>query len=98
MSKRRQIGGWVALLPNSGFVGESDRLRAEIRPEPDEGWSPCLLSCGDDDCREWVTLWTEPDPLHAGRRHTLCHVSECQMLDREAPAQDQAPGAGSEPT
>lgn len=79
MSKRRTVGEWVRLPPNAGFVGDSDRLRAEIQ---DDGFSPwCLLDCGDDDCREWATLLTEPDPLADEKRHMLCHVSECQMMD-----------------
>ena len=83
MSKRRHPGEWVRLSKNAGFVSESDRLLAEIQPESDDLWSPCMLSCDDDDCREWATLWTEPDPQHDGRRWTLCHVSECQMFDQK---------------
>jgi hypothetical protein len=85
MSKRRKAGEWVRLGPCSGFVLESDRLRAQIQPEADGEWEPCLLGCGDPDCREWVTLWTEPDSLHGGRRWPLYHVSECQMIDTEEP-------------
>ena len=80
MSKRRHAGEWVWLEPNSGFVGESDRLRAQIQPEEDP--PPCFM-CDDPACREWCTLWTEPDPKHGGKQHTLCHVSECQMLDKQ---------------
>jgi len=76
MSKRRKIGDWVWLSKNAGFVGESNRLKAEIKPEGD--FSPCFL-CDDEDCREWVTLWTEPD--EDGKIHMLCHVSECHMFD-----------------
>jgi len=84
MSKRHKSGDWVWLVPNSGFVGESNRLKAEIQPEDDP--PPCFLECGDDKCAEWSTLWTEEDGDKG--RHTLCHVSECQMLDepfREEP-------------
>jgi len=77
MSVRRKPGEWVWLKPNSGFVGESSRLKAEIRPEDDP--PPCLCDCGDDECIEWSTLWTEED--EGGKRYMLCHVSECQMLD-----------------
>lgn len=75
MSKRRKAGDWVWLMPNSGFVGESHRLKAEIQPEIDP--PPCF--CDDPECVEWTTLWTENDGDQG--RHTLCHVSECRMLD-----------------
>lgn len=78
MSRRRKSGDWVWLMPNSGFVGESHRLRAEIQPEDDDDPYPCVFECGDDGCREWSTLLTEDD---GGTRHMLCHVSECRMLD-----------------
>lgn len=81
MSKRRKSGEWVWLLPNSGFVGESDRLKVEIPLfcSPD----PCLLECGDPECLEYTEVWTEPDPICQMQRHCLCHVSECQMLDEK---------------
>jgi hypothetical protein len=85
MSQRRKAGEWVRLAPCSGFVRDSDRLRAQIQPEPEENPEPCLLGCGDPECREWADLWTEPDPLHGGRRWPLYHVSECQMHDAEEP-------------
>ena len=75
MSKRRKAGDWVWLMPNSGFVGESNRLRAEIQPEDDP---PLCFLCDDDECAEWSTLRTEED---GKGRHVLCHVSECRMLD-----------------
>lgn len=82
MSKRRRPGDWVRIVPSAGFVGESDRLKAQIQ---DQGSQPCWgLSgggCDDPDCVEWSTLWTEPDPQNGGKRCVLCHVSECQMLD-----------------
>jgi hypothetical protein len=86
MSKRRKPGDWVRLIPGVGFVGESNRLPAQIQEECSgyRGW--CFNDCGDPDCREWATLWTAPDPEHGGKRHMLCHVSECQMLDLEGGA------------
>lgn len=81
MSKRRNDGDWVWLKANSGFVGESNRLKVEIQPEKD--WEPCMLGCGDPDCREWSNVWTEPDPKCGGNRHALCHVSECEMFDEK---------------
>jgi hypothetical protein len=82
MSKRRKAGDWVWLSANAGFVGESNRLKAEIQPEPEQDLDYCML-CDDEGCREWSTLFTEPDPLHDGKRHTLYHVSECQMFDEK---------------
>lgn len=82
MSKRRSAGDWVWLQSNAGFVGESNRLRAEIQPEyDDEEPPPCMFDCGDPDCREWTNLLTEPDPENDGQRWPLCHVSEYQMLE-----------------
>ncbi len=83
MSKRRHVGDWVWLAANSGFVGESDRLKAQIQPESPESPDdpPPCFECEDSECREWTTLWTEPDPKHDGRQHMLCHVSECRMFD-----------------
>jgi hypothetical protein len=79
VSKRRKAGDWVWLAPMSGFCGESNRLRVEILNEGPDDFS-CVL-CGDEDCREWPTVLTEPDPKNAGKRHTLYHVSECEMFD-----------------
>jgi len=82
MSKRRSAGEWVWLQKYSGFVVESNRLKAEIQPEEDNDWMPCSF-CDDPECREWSNLWTEPDPQCDGKRHLLCHVSECQMHDEK---------------
>lgn len=93
MSQRRKPGEWVRLCKHAGFVGESDRLLVQIqaeevddpkspvghRPDPTAEPDPCMGLCDDEGCREWATVWTEPDPQHGGRRHALCHVSECQM-------------------
>lgn len=79
VSRRRKPGDWVKLPPNTGFVGESDRLPAEIQ---DQGSDPCMRDCGDPDCQEWATLWTAPYPAPGGvARGVLCHVSECEMED-----------------
>ena len=77
MSKRRQREDWVRPKPNAGFVGESDRLKAQIVVDD---YGPCFL-CDDPKCKEWATLWTEPDPENDNKRHMLCHVPECQMED-----------------
>ena len=84
MSKRRKEGKWVRLVPNAGFVCESNRLLARILPEPQRGktdWATCLNDCGDEYCREWVNLETEPDSMNNDEVYYLCHVSECEMLD-----------------
>lgn len=82
MSKRRHSGDWVWLKPNTGFVGESNRLKVQIQHEEDSDAAPCIFDdCKDPACREWYTLWTLPDPEANGKRHVLCHVSECRMSD-----------------
>lgn len=74
------------MLPHSGFVGDSDRLRARILPEETKyGPEYAGYCCDDEDCREWVTLETEPDPANNGARYLLCHVPECRMSDCEPP-------------
>ena len=80
MSKRRKVGDIVWLRENTGFVGESNRLPAEIMGDGSEPW--CTNDCGDPDCQEWVTLWTLPDP-ETGKRYPLYHVCECEMFDEK---------------
>lgn len=84
MSKRRVVGDWVWLKPNSGFIGRSNLYRAEIQPEDDP--APCF-ECTDPLCQEWSTLQSEPID---GKRYMLCHVPECRMLDE--PYQESANG------
>lgn len=84
MSKKRNPGDWVWLAPNAGFVGESNRLRAQI---VGDDWEPCYI-CDDKSCREWATLHTEPDPENDGKQYALCHVSECQMFDEQQIVED----------
>jgi len=78
MSKRRKPGDKVWLKPMSGFVGESNKYRAEIQPTPESDRAQCLL-CDDPECIEWPNLFTEPNENKD--QFPLCHVSECQMLD-----------------
>jgi rRNA maturation protein Nop10 len=78
MSKRRIEKEWVWLKPNSGFVEESHKLKAQIMPE--DAPISCMLNCGDENCKEWSTLHTEKCP-DCGKRHSIYHVSECEMLD-----------------
>jgi hypothetical protein len=66
------------------MTGCSARLKAQIVYEdhPDHP-PPCfhLNGCQDPECKEWSTLWTEPDPMDDHNRHVLCHVCECEMFD-----------------
>lgn len=78
MSIRRKPGDIVWLEPNSGFVGESWKLKAEIMPE--ENPPPCF-ECDDPECVEWSNLKTMPDKN--GKQYFLCHVSECHMYDKQ---------------
>ena len=81
MSIRRKEGDWVWLKANCGFTSASNLLKAEIMGDDHGCLSPCfgINGCDDKDCKEWSTLWTEPD--QNGERHMLCHVSECEMFD-----------------
>ena len=78
MSKRRKSGDIVWKKENAGFVGEASLC--QIQPETDEDWSPCMMDCGDKDCREWATLW-ECNASGKALGGVACHVSECQMKD-----------------
>ena len=100
MSKRRHDSEIVYLeIPNLRM----DRF-AVILPEPE--WyeenrtratvasNPCVMECGDEDCREWINLMMLPGSnrkdavrnLVAGRSTGLkYHVSECQMDDGALP-------------
>ena len=40
-----------------------------------------MLSCFGKDCREWVEVITDWDPLNNGKQWTLCHISECEMIE-----------------
>ena len=82
MSTRRKLGDWVWLRPGAGFVGESWRLKAEIVQGGDGDELPPCFVCDAPDCREWYTLWIEPDP-QTGKRYPLPHVSECEMFDAQ---------------
>ena len=82
MSARRNVGDWVYLKSNTGFICESHMFKAQIQ---DDGFEPCwgepLVHCEDPECKEWATLWSEP--LKNGEVVMLCHVSECQMFDEK---------------
>ena len=103
MSQRGQHSQLVWTDSRAGFGGRASF--AVIHPEPmyrlpsDHPLSartivdqtPCLLDCGDPDCREWTDLFT----LHGDSRKEAIqnliareysgiryHVSECHMYDR----------------
>jgi len=86
-------GQWVRVEPGQGFVGESDRLRAEIVDDPEElieqfGFLWCMNhpGCGcASEGFEHPNLMTEPDPQNGGKRHLLCHVCENKMTPCDPP-------------
>jgi hypothetical protein len=78
MSKRRNAGDIVKKIAGAGFVGVASLVK--IVPEDDDDWSPCLLDCGDVECREWNTVH-ECDAAGTLLGGVACHVSECQMDD-----------------
>jgi hypothetical protein len=82
MSKRRKAGEIVYKQPMAGFVGEGSY--AIIHPEDEQSYGVyyCMLDCGDPDCREWLTLF-ECDREGTLLGGVACHVSECEMEDRD---------------
>lgn len=74
MSARRAQGDWVWLPEYAGFLVADRPQRAKILGDGFFDW--CVYHCGDDECREWVTLEREDGEL-------LYHVSECGMHDEE---------------
>ena len=101
MSKPKfKKGQWVTLPPNQGFVGESDRLKAQIVDDADEliekyGFLTCIehpdCGCGAEIAGfEWPNLHTEPDPQCDGKRHLLCHVCENRMTPCDPPKDESA--------
>lgn len=92
MSKRRERGDWVWLLPNSGFYTNSHLQKVQLYSQRDY----CLLSCGDLDCREWDVAAYPTEPGECAL--LLWHVSECQMLDeqwKEREKEDENEGSGN---
>ena len=81
-------GQWVKLPPNQGFVGASDKFKAQIDDQGDWGTETCMQfpDCGcKTEGREWPNLLTEPDPKCEGKRWNLCHVCENKMTPCEPP-------------
>lgn len=69
----------MCLVIGAGLCGHSEGLVVTIQPEDEVDWMPCILQCGDPDCREWTDVWTDPDP--DGIRWPLYHIPECLMRD-----------------
>jgi len=77
VSKRRRIGDQIIKVANAGFVGEPLVCTIPDLPENHE-FEPCLMSCGDPECKERVTLYVIEAPNQFA---PVYHVSECQMVD-----------------
>jgi hypothetical protein len=79
--KRRKGGEIVRKKENAGFVGVAclARIVPEESDDVNSGY-PCMMDCGDPDCREWLTLW-ECDKDGNLLGGMVCYVSECQMED-----------------
>lgn len=80
MSQRRRPGEVVRREPGSGFVGSADPqlIRVPSGNDYKEEADPCMMGCGDPECREWANLEIVEGP-HTGQ--FIFHISECQMLD-----------------
>jgi hypothetical protein len=85
MSKRRVAGEIVRRAPGSGFCGsaEPELIRVPTGATYVDEADPCMMGCGDDECREWANVEIVSGE-HAG--HFMYHISECQMADSEQPA------------
>ena len=88
MSKRRKAFDVVYKMPYAGFVRGG--YFVEIQPEDEDDFMPCMLDCGDEDCREWIdclilTGDTLEDAVQSSSNKqytgTAYHVSECQMAN-----------------
>ena len=78
MSKRRTIKDRIWVSRGAGF-GASKGIWGVIIDWPSNSQAsqhddPCLLQCGDSDCREWADVELESGNM-------AYHVSECQMFD-----------------
>lgn len=82
MSKRRKPGEVVRRLPGSGFVGSADPQMVRIPSGHDfvDQADPCMMGCGDPECREWANLEIVEGP-HTGQ--FIYHISECEMVDSD---------------
>jgi hypothetical protein len=78
MSERFEVGDTVIKAENAGFIGGKGLY--QIIDDGFDYWSPCLY-CGDEECREWNTLW-EVNELGQPTGAVACHVPECMMKAR----------------
>lgn len=77
MSKRRRPGDIVSKIPNAGFSQRSGLCLIPPNSKP----IPCFL-CNDENCQEWPDLWELDENLKPTGKN-WCHVSECEMVDKE---------------
>lgn len=77
MSKRRNPDEVVRRKPGSCFLASADPALVKLVGESDD-W--CLLSCGDNHCREWSNVEIVEGE---GKGHYLHHLSECEMSDAQ---------------
>ena len=80
-------GRFGVILPEPEWY-EGERTRTTVEP------SPCMMECGDPECREWINVLMIPGSnrkevmknLIAGESNGFWyHVSECQMDDGALP-------------
>lgn len=86
---------YAVLLPEPHYQFNPDWthpqiMRQEERTPPTtsiEDYTPCMLDCGDDDCREWTNVFTLPGDSRAEAIANLVaanysgaayHVSDCE--------------------
>lgn len=72
MSKRRNGGEIVWKVPGAGFLG----LGETVILVAEKDHRPCILDCGDPDCREWSDAYVVGD-----HNAVVYHISECEMED-----------------
>ncbi len=78
MSVRRKPGEIVKRQPGSGFLNSAKPEFIKILDTDD--YDPCMMGCGDPDCREWPNVEVL-DENRVGTGDFLYHISECQMGD-----------------
>ena len=88
MSNRRKAGQVIYKVQNAGFLGQGGF--GVTQEEDTDDMFPCVLSCGDEACVEWINVWMLPGDTREEAEQALkderyigaaYHVSECSMLD-----------------